>query len=159
MDANEAEKQILDLIAAELGLQNQMWGDANERADISKGQLFGAGLAMFTAMKGRRERNVDAFYAIPETYPKDWSGFRDYGTDIPCGVVGICFMIQEAKRLLMEGVDPTRLARRPDQKYNPATGLPNQVEANVPTTAAPEATTAPEAEVEDAPAPEAEPEA
>jgi hypothetical protein len=59
----------------------------------------------------------------------------------------------------MEGVDPTRLARRPDQKYNPATGLPNQVEANVPTTAAPEATTAPEAEVEDAPAPEAEPEA
>lgn len=144
MDAIEAEKKILDMITAELALQSQMWGPNNERADISQGQLFGAGYAMFNALKDRRERKVDAFYAIPETYPKDWSGFRDYGTDIPNSVVGICFMIQEAKRLLMDGVDPTRLPRRADQQYNAATGLPNPVE--VP---ASEATTAPDADAEE----------
>jgi hypothetical protein len=132
------------MINAELELQNQMWGPNNERADISQGQLFGAGYALLTAMKDRRQANADAFYVIPETYPKDWSGFRSYGTDIPNAVVSICFLINEAKRLLMDGVDPTRLSRRPDQKYNAATGLPNTVEA--PATAP--ADEAPDAEVE-----------
>ncbi|WP_439357958.1 hypothetical protein [Bradyrhizobium sp. DASA03007] len=140
MDATEAQTKIFEMINAELELQNQMWGPNNERADISQGQLFGAGYALLTAVKDRRQANADAFHVIPETYPKDWSGFRSYGTDIPNGVVAICFLINEAKRLLMDGVDPTRVARRPDQKYNAATGLPNTVE--------PEVTTAPEASTE-----------
>ncbi|MGX9944986.1 hypothetical protein ACTG4Q_21210 [Bradyrhizobium denitrificans] len=128
MDAIEAEKAALDLVLAELGLTNKMWGSANERADASKGQLFQAGYAQIQATFDRRNRSADAFYAIPDVYPKDWSGFRSYGGDIPNIVVGVTFMIQEIKRLLMNGEDPTRLARRPDQKYNEATGMPNPVE-------------------------------
>ncbi|WP_029081157.1 hypothetical protein [Bradyrhizobium sp. th.b2] len=126
MDAIEAEKTAIEMIMAELALQNGMWGEANERSDIQNGQLFDAGSAK--AMKDRRKANADAFHVVPAIYPQDWSGFRSYGTDIPNGVVGVCFMIQEIKRLLMDGVDPTRLARRPDQKYNPETGLPNIAE-------------------------------
>lgn len=128
MDAIEAEKTALELVMNELGLTNKMWGNTNERADASKGQLFNAGFAQFDATLDRRNRGADAFHVIPETYPKDWSGFRSYGGDIPNIVVGVTFMIQEIKRLLMNGEDPTRLARRPDQKYNPETGLPNPVE-------------------------------
>jgi hypothetical protein len=65
----------------------------------------------------------------PGSFPEDWSGFRSYGGDIPNIVVGITFMIQEIKRLLMNGEDPTRLARRPDQTYNAATGLPKTIVA------------------------------
>lgn len=128
MDAIEAEKTALDLVMAELGLQNRMWGDASERSDIQNGQLLSAGHAQIQATLDRRERKVDAFHIAPRSFPRDWSGFRSYGGDIPNVVVGITFAIQEVKRLLMNGEDPTRLARQPDQKYDEATGLPNTIE-------------------------------
>jgi hypothetical protein len=129
LDAIEAEKKAIDLVLGELGLQNGMWGQHNERSDISKGQLFAGGFAQLEATFDRRFEYEGAFKEIPDCYPQDWSGFRSYGGDIPNIVVGVAFFIQEIKRLLMKGEDPTRLARQPDQKYNPETGLPKTIEA------------------------------
>jgi hypothetical protein len=128
LDLNEAEKKAIDLVLSEIGLQNKMWGQANERADISQGQLFAGGFAQLEATFDRRFGWDFAFKAVPDTYPKDWSGFRSYGGDIPNIVVGVAFLVQEIKRLLMNGEDPTRLARTAEQPYNPATGLPNPIE-------------------------------
>ena len=129
LDAIEAEKKALELVLGELGLQNGMWGDASKRSDIQNGQLFCGGFAQFEATFDRRWGFEGAFEDAPGSFPEDWSGFRSYGGDIPNIVVGITFMIQEIKRLLMNGEDPTRLARRPDQTYNAATGLPKTIVA------------------------------
>lgn len=129
MDATEAEKKAIDLVLAEIGLQNGMWGSASTRTDIQDGQLFAGGFAQLEATFDRRFDYPGAFVELPDCYPEDWSGFRSYGGDIPNIVVGVAFLVQEIKRLLMNGEDPTRLARRPDQTYNAATGLPNPIEA------------------------------
>lgn len=129
MNANEAEKKALELVMGELGLQNGMWGDASNRTDIQNGQLFAGGFAQLEATFDRRFEYPGAFNEVPDCYPQDWSGFRSYGGDIPNIVVGVTFLIQEIKRLLMNGEDPTRLARRPDQTYNEATGLPKNIES------------------------------
>lgn len=128
MDAMEAEKKALELIAAEMGLQNNMWGNAHERDDASKGQLFHAGFAQLEATLDRQMGFDGAFIDPPHIYPADWSGFRSYGADIPNMVVGVAFLIQEIKRKLMNGEDTTRLARGADQAYSPETGLPNKIE-------------------------------
>lgn len=39
------QMQADNLIAAEIGRQDRMWGDTNDRADISQGQLLQAGVA------------------------------------------------------------------------------------------------------------------
>lgn len=128
MDAMEAEKKAIELVVGELGLQNKMWGAANERADASQGQLFHAGFAQLEATLDRQMGYEEAFLIPPHIYPADWSGFRSYGADIPNMVVGVAFLIQEIKRKLMNGEDTARLARGADQVYRPETGLPNTIE-------------------------------
>jgi hypothetical protein len=127
LNATEAEKKALELVLGELGLQNKMWG--TDRSDAKDGQLFAAGFAQLEATFDRRFEYEGAFKEIPDSFPKGWSGFRSYGGDIPNIVVGVTYLVQEIKRLLMNGEDPTRLARQPDQTYNPETGLPKTIEA------------------------------
>ncbi|MCA1379519.1 hypothetical protein I6F34_01620 [Bradyrhizobium sp. BRP05] len=127
MDAIAAERAALDFVMNELARQNQMWGPANERVDVSKGELFQAGVGQLDAVFDRRNGDETAFDEAPMIYPEGWSGFRSYGADFPNIGVAVTFLIQEMKRLAMNGEDLTRLSRRPDQTYNPETGIPNQV--------------------------------
>ena len=129
MDVFEAERLTDELVSAELAKQNQMWGRMNQRADTSQGQLFHAGIAQIDALFDRQNGEPDAFDSPPAVYPEDWSGFRDYGSDIANLVVAVSFFTQEIKRKLINGEDFTRLARGAGQVYRPETGLPNTVEA------------------------------
>ncbi|SHH03136.1 hypothetical protein [Bradyrhizobium erythrophlei] len=114
LDAKQAERAALDFIAKELERQNEMWGPANERVDASKGELFQAGVGQLDAVFDRRNGEEDAFEESPMIYPEGWSGFRSYGADFPNIGVAVTFLIQEMKRLAMNGEDLTRLSRRPD---------------------------------------------
>lgn len=129
LDVLAAERLADELITAELAKQNQMWGRSNERADASKGQLFHAAMAQQDALWARQLGEATAFDEAPSIYPEDWSGFRDYGSDIANLIVAISFLTQEVKRKLMNGEDYTRTSRAPDQAYRPETGLPNPIEA------------------------------
>jgi len=129
MDVLEAERLADELVTAELAKQNAICGRLNERADVANGELFQAGLGQFDAIFDRRNGDGAAFDEPPMIYPEGWSGFRSYGADIPNIVVGIAFMTQEVKRLLLKGEDYTRLARRSDQTYSAETGLPYAIEA------------------------------
>ncbi|WFU52186.1 hypothetical protein QA639_20990 [Bradyrhizobium pachyrhizi] len=129
MDAIAAEKAALDFITNELARQNTMWGPASERVDVTKGELFQAGVGQLDAVFDRRNGDDSAFAEAPMIYPEGWSGFRSYGADFPNIGVGITFLIQEMKRLAMNGEDLTRLSRTADQPYNPETGLPNPISA------------------------------
>ncbi|ARQ95284.1 hypothetical protein [Bradyrhizobium phage BDU-MI-1] len=128
MDVEAAERLTDELITAELSKQNAMWGRTNERADISKGQLMHAGMAQLDALHERHLGVEEAFIESPLIYPEDWSGFRDYGSDVANLVVAVAFLTQEIKRKLMAGEDYTRTSRTPDQVYRPETGLPNTIE-------------------------------
>ena len=127
MELEQAEKLADELIAAEIGKQDQMWGRLNERADTKRGQLLKAGIASAIATNWRINGYPKAFQEVPAIYPSDWSGFRDYGSDIANIVVAISFLRQEVKRKLMNGEDYTRTSRRPDQPYNPDSGLPKEI--------------------------------
>ncbi|WP_315782209.1 MULTISPECIES: hypothetical protein [unclassified Bradyrhizobium] len=129
MDAKQAEAKAYELIFAEISRQNEMWGALDTRRDVGNGELFEAGVGQLDAVFDRRNGDEAAFDGPPQIYPEGWSGFRSYGGDIPNIIVGVAFLIQETKRLLMNGEDPTRLSRRPDQPYNPETGLPATIEA------------------------------
>jgi hypothetical protein len=130
LDILEAERLADRLIAIEIAKQDEMWGKLNERADTSKGQLMHGGMAQLDALYDRHKGLKDAFDDTRRMiYPEDWSGFRDYGSDIASMVVAIAFFRREAKRKLMNGEGYTRTTRRPDQAYNPKTGLPNPVTA------------------------------
>jgi hypothetical protein len=129
MDVFEAERLTDELISAELAKQNQMWGRLNERTDVANGELMHAGMGQLDALFDRQNGGDDAFEDAPAIYPEGWSGFRDYGSDVANLVVGVAFLTQEIKRKLLAGEDYTRIARRPDQTFNEATGLPNTVEA------------------------------
>lgn len=108
-------KQADRLIEQEVKLQDAMWGKMNERADISKGQLFHAGHTQVAAVLARRFGNPGSFdtgSAVHTAFfPKDWDGFRSYGGDIPNLVVAVAYLRQEIKRLMLAGEDPTRLSR------------------------------------------------
>lgn len=110
MDYEEAGRKADEIVAAEVARQDRMWGVANERADSSDGQLLKAGLSQAMALEGRRQ-GFDTFNHVPPTYPKDWSGFRDYGSDVANLAVVAAFIRQEIKRLLAKGEDTTRLER------------------------------------------------
>ena len=129
MDALEAERLADELVTAELAKQNAMCARLNERAEVANGELFQAGLGQFDAIFDRRNGDETAFDEPPMIYPEGWSGFRSYGGDIPNIVVGIAFMTQEVKRLLLKGEDYTRLARRSDRAHGAETGLPYAIEA------------------------------
>jgi hypothetical protein len=129
LDAIAAERAALDFITKELVRQNEMWGPANERVDISNGELFEAGVGQLDAVFDRRNGDETAFDEPPQIYPENWSGFRSYGGDFANIGVGVTFLVQEMKRLAMKGEDLTRLSRTAAQPYNPETGLPNTVSA------------------------------
>jgi hypothetical protein len=133
-----------ELIATEVAGQDVMWGAANERADSSQGQLLAAGLAQLEALRVRRDGREDAFDYVPPVYPHDWSGFRDYGSDVANLVVAAAFLRQEIKRLIASGADTTRLRR--DQVKQP-------YKADQPAQAFPADPTAPVADAPAAPAP------
>jgi hypothetical protein len=131
LDILEAERLADRLIATEIAKQDELWGKLNERPDTSKGQLMRAGMAQLDALYDRHNGAEDSFDPndAPMIYPEDWSGFRDYGSDMANLVVTKSFLPQEVKRKLLNGEDHTRLARRPDQAYDAETGLPNVIPA------------------------------
>ncbi len=103
-----------DIIAGEVARQDAMWGRSNERADSSKGQLLNAGVSQAVALIYRREGHTNSFTdGKPEFYPSDWSGFRDYGSDVANLAVAAAFIRQEMKRLIADGADTTRKSRDP----------------------------------------------
>lgn len=129
MNVSDAERLVDELLTAELAKQNQMWGHLNERADVSQDQLLHAGIAQLDALFDRLNGDPTAFDEAPAVYPIDWSGFRDYGSNVANIIVAAAFLLQDAKRRILNGEDTTRTSRRPDQAYNAATGLPNPIEA------------------------------
>jgi hypothetical protein len=102
-----------DIIASEVARQDAMWGRSNDRADSSKGQLLKAGIASVVAVQARRDGFIDAFNSPPPIYPSDWSGFRDYGSDVANLAVAAAYIRQEMKRLIANGEPTHRLSRDP----------------------------------------------
>ena len=127
MDHYEAGLKADELIAKEVAGQDKMWGVTNERTDSNDGQLLTAGVSQALALIDRRQGDEDAFESPPDIvppahwtvcdYPVEWSGFRDYGSDVANIVVAIAFLRQEAKRLIANGADTTRKSRQPTQVY------------------------------------------
>jgi hypothetical protein len=102
-----------DIIASEVARQDAMWGRANQRADSEKGQLLGAGLAQAQAVFARRITGEPITERPPACYPPDWSGFRDYGSDVANLAVAAAYIRQEMKRLIANGEPTNRLSRDP----------------------------------------------
>lgn len=107
-----------NLIATEVAIQDKMWGGANERADSTEGQLLAAAVAQASAVwaantmpnePGGREGAFEV--AKDNYYPKDWDGFRDYGSDVANLVVVAAFIRSEIKRRVLLGEDTTRTKR------------------------------------------------
>jgi hypothetical protein len=115
------------LIFQEIDRQDAMWGVTNNRADTKDGQLMLAGMAQLDALFDRLNGEPDAFASAPEIYPPDWSGFRDYGSDVANLVVAAAFIRQEIQRKIAAGEDTHRKSRDPVQqpyaKDQPATIL------------------------------------
>jgi hypothetical protein len=126
----EAARTASQLIDTEVMLQNRMWGETNDRADISQGQLMGAALAQTYAVAlaeftGDRQASFED--AKDDFFPQDWGGFRDYGSDIANLVVAAAYLRNEIKRRRMNGESSHRAPRTADQTYNPAC-VPNAVD-------------------------------
>jgi hypothetical protein len=120
MDHSEAGRKADEIIAKEVAGQDKMWGVANERTDSAKGQLLKAGVSQGIALIDKRAGNPDAFAEPCDFYPADWSGFRDYGSDVANLAVAAAFLRQEMKRLIASGADTTRKSR--DVATQPYTG-------------------------------------
>ena len=101
-----------ELIAAEVERQDRMWGVANERADVSKGQLAKAAEGHLHALRAKQAGNTYAFAIPVEPYPDTWS-LRDYGSDIANLVIAAAFLHQEIKRKLAAGESYERTSRNP----------------------------------------------
>ena len=112
MDHASAGLKADEIIAKEVSGQDQMWGVANERTDSNSGQLLAAGLAQAHALYARRVTG-EPIKNPPSCYPTDWSGFRDYGSDVANLAVAAAFIRQEMKRLIAAGADTTRTSRNP----------------------------------------------
>jgi len=112
MDHAAAGQKADEIIAKEVSGQDKMWGVANERTDANSGQLLAAGVSQAYALLGKRAgQGVKAFESPPPFYPSDWSGFRDYGSDVANLAVAAAFLRQEMKRLIAAGADTTRTSR------------------------------------------------
>lgn len=111
-DPVKAGQAADDIIASEIARQDAMWGRANERADTRHGELLQAGLAQAQATWLRRDGQT-AFDTPPPCYPVDWSGFRDYGSDVANLAVAAAFIRQEMKRLIDNGAPTIRTSRNP----------------------------------------------
>ena len=113
MDHAAAGQKADEIIAKEVSGQDQMWGVANERTDANGGQLLAAGASQAYALHAKRAGQGEAFESPPPFYPSDWSGFRDYGSDVANLAVAAAVIRQEMKRLIAAGADLTRTSRNP----------------------------------------------
>lgn len=102
-----------DLIAAEVERQDAMCGASNERADVSGGQMMEAATAhiIFVAQCDGGDEREKVLADTAEFYPEDWSGFRDYGSNVANLVVAAAFLQQEIKRRLARGDSYDRKSR------------------------------------------------
>lgn len=103
------------LIRTEVQVQDKMWGDANDRADTTKGQLLAAAHAQVDAIRMIRHlaygRETAFTISRHQNYPKDWNGFRDYGSDVANLVVAAAYLRNEIKRMITDGESITRSKR------------------------------------------------
>ena len=112
----QAAAQARLIIATEVVKQNGMWGDANDRADITKGQLLGASAAQLVAVwsanfEPQISRETAFAVAKESLYPADWGGFRDYGSDIANLAVVGAYVENEIKRRILNGESTYRKPR------------------------------------------------
>ena len=105
------------IIAEEVARQDQMWGDANERADVSQNQLIKAALAQLQETSRKASGSPSAFDQVPPIYPPTWSGFRDYGSITANLAVVAAYCQNEIKRRLLAGEEHFRRPR--DWKAEP----------------------------------------
>ena len=135
MDVITAKHAARQLIQSETDIQDNMWGAANERADVTGPQLLKAALAQLALVDNREQHHMSEQSALElaksQHYPKDWSGFRDYGTYIANLVVAAAYIEQEIKRRLMNGDSSVRRPRGSDETYDPRSGLPLRSSAEV----------------------------
>lgn len=109
-----SQVQALMAVQDEMIRQNRMWGPTSERSDVAQGQLMRAGMAQLVSLGARQNGNELAFVVTPGIYPQDWSGFRDYGSDVANLAVAAAFLLQEMARKIQAGEDRTRLSRNPE---------------------------------------------
>jgi hypothetical protein len=118
-----------ELIAAEVAKQDGMWGEANERADASKGQMLHAAQAQLELVNSKEYESMGdqsaLEFAKSRHYPKDWDGFRDYGSGIANLAVAAAYLRNEIKRRLRNGEGYYRAPRT--QPYNPEIANPKTV--------------------------------
>jgi hypothetical protein len=111
-------------IQAEVDRQNRMWGIG--RPDHAHGELAQAAVAQTQAVIRRQLGEVTVFNKAPQIFPQNWSGFRDYGSDIANLVVAGAWIQQEIARKLRAGEDDTRTSRNPEtQPYDEVNGKPD----------------------------------
>jgi hypothetical protein len=107
------------IIAAEVARQDAMWGDSNDRADVSHGELIKAALAQLQETSRKAAGSPSAFDHVPAVYPPTWSGFRDYGSVTANLAVVAAYCENEIKRRLNAGEEHFRRPR--DWKAEPYT--------------------------------------
>lgn len=114
----EASRIASALTDAEFNVQTKMWGA--DRPDYQKGELMSAAMTSLDLVAIKRAGLPSATavkIANADFYPEDWSGFRDYGTDIANLVVAAAFLKSEITRLIAAGEDRTRAPRESHQTY------------------------------------------
>jgi hypothetical protein len=113
-------------VQAEVERQNRMWGIG--RDDHANGELMMATLAQLDELTIKQAGAPEAFAQPHPAFPKNWSGFRDYGSDVANLVVAAAWLHQEIARKLRAGEDDTRLSRNPEtQPYDQTNGKPDVV--------------------------------
>lgn len=106
------------LVEAEILRQVEMWGPKHESTQVDQGEMMRAAMAQLVCLGARQSGNPDAFDKLPGIYPRNWSGFRDYGSDVANLVVAAAFIQQEIARKILAGEDMTRTRRdRATQPY------------------------------------------
>jgi hypothetical protein len=134
MRLNKENEMIGDLhhvnaarkVQAEMERQNRMWGIG--RPDHANGELTYAAIGQLVALADRQDGDETSFDKVPADFPPNWSGFRDYGSDIANLVVAAAWLQQEIARKLRAGEDDTRTSRNPEtQPYVEGKGVSNVV--------------------------------
>ncbi len=117
------------LIAAEVAVQDRMWGDANERADSTLNQLIDAALAQIVVTKALLDNcTADEAVALGKGfYPTGWDGLRSYGSTSANLVVAAAFLRSEIKRRVLLGDSLVRTKR--GEAYTTATPYVSSEEA------------------------------
>lgn len=110
----EVSGKVADqLIAAEVAIQDKMWGDTNERADATHNQLIDAAMAQTVVSKALTENLPEeaAVEIAKAFYPTGWDGLRSYGSVVANLVVAAAFLRSEIKRRIAAGDSLVRTKR------------------------------------------------